>query len=118
MARRGAHVLTVATRRDALRGDRGSVTRRLRHVVATPSGDPGPPAPPSSGDDSSVTNDVDDAIRIATQRTQAAQEAVAAELEAEFLPPVPVVEEVARRAEDLDQLAEQAADEIARNEPE
>ena len=65
-----------------------------------------------------MTNDVDDAIRIATQRTQAAQEAVAAELEAEFLPPVPVVEEVARRAEDLDQLAEQAADEIARNEPE
>ena len=65
-----------------------------------------------------MSSDVDDAIRIATQRTQAAQEAVAAELEAQFVPPVPVVEEVARRAEDLDELAEQAADETARSEPE
>jgi hypothetical protein len=62
----------------------------------------------SRRDDPGVTGDVDDAIWIATQRTQAAQEAVAAELEAELMPPVPVVEEVARRAEDLDELAQQA----------
>lgn len=60
-----------------------------------------------------MSGDVDDAIRIATRRTQAAQEAVAAELEGKFMPPVPVVEEVARRAEDLDELTQQAAHEVA-----
>lgn len=64
-----------------------------------------------SADDVRVTGDVDDAIRIATQRTQAAQSAVAAELEADAMPPVPIVEEVTRRAEDLDELAQQAASE-------
>jgi hypothetical protein len=68
-------------------------------------------AAPPNRHDSRVTDDVDDAIRIATQRTQAAQGAVAAELEADAMPPVPFVEKVARRAEDLDELAQQAAHE-------
>jgi hypothetical protein len=80
-------------------------------VLATPRALRAHSAARSSGDDAGVTGDVDDAIRIATERTQAAQEAVAAELEAEAMPSVPVVDKVARRAEDLDELAQQAAEE-------
>jgi hypothetical protein len=65
----------------------------------------------STSHDSGVSGDVDDAIRIATQRTQAAQEVVADELEADAAPSVPEVDKVARRAEDLDELAQQAVQE-------
>lgn len=54
--------------------------------------------------------DVDDAIDVAIERTEDAQAEVARHIKRDLVPPKPVVAKVVWRAEDLDTLARDAAE--------
>ena len=55
--------------------------------------------------------DLDRAILVAADRTAAAQEAVSSLIEADEVPPLPLVDRVIVRAEDLEVLAQDAVHE-------
>ena len=53
---------------------------------------------------------LDEAIVLATERTRAAQDDVAEVIEADAAPPPALVDEVEKRAEDLEELTREAAE--------
>ena len=58
-------------------------------------------------------DEVDDALDLAIKRTEAAQDEVQRAVEERRVPPEPIVRKVVQRADDLEELARDAADTTA-----